>query len=80
MATLSNVDVFTFDASWLVTTRPTEGSPSPAYISAKSGLALPIAVHCTPSLEIDPVISVPDSASFSQTGGCCDAPAMYVVD
>src|ERR1700730_11384520 len=81
MATLSNVDVFSIDGSWLVTTRPAWRDPSPAYISAKFGSVLPSQLHCRPSVGTNPLIVVaPDHASFNQTGICWDPPARNVVD
>src|ERR1700704_1684787 len=48
-ATLSNVDVFSIEASWLGAISPPVTHPSPAFISLKSGCALPTSVHARPS-------------------------------
>src|SRR2546423_698587 len=78
-ATLSNVDVFTTDESWLVTISPAVTQPSPAFISAKFGSVLPSSVHCSPSVDTNPLTVVPARASFNHTGAGRMVPARYVV-
>src|SRR5690348_11308072 len=72
--TLSNVAVFVWLVSWLVTIRPS--SPLAASVSG----ILPIVVHAVPSEDVAPLIDPFPRVSRSHTGAVWFVDAMRVVD
>ena len=61
--TLSNVDVFSTDVLWLVTSSPMTA------LDASDAVVLPTVRQVDPSAETDPVNVDPDRDNFSQAGG-----------
>src|SRR6266436_6133995 len=74
-ATVSKVDVFSVDGSWLVTARPKLVSSN-----AEGNVEEPTGVQSRPSEEMVPVTVSPVRARRSHTGTLCVAPPRYVMD